>query len=74
MTTTLDFSLETHQKDNGRWYWLIRHIATGRVLENDHHGSATEQECRDEGAPFIGDWYAGHMRVEVPPATKDTEG
>ena len=73
MTTTLEFRLEAHQKDNGRWYWLIRHEPTGKVLENDRHGSNTEQECRDEGAPYIGDWYAGHRSIEAPPASKDTE-
>jgi len=71
MTTTLEFRLEAHQKDNGRWYWLIRHEPTGKVLENDRHGSNTEQECRDEGAPYIGDWYADHMSIEAPPAPKD---
>lgn len=72
MTTTLEYSLETYQKDDGLWYWLIRKTDTGKLLEKGNHGSPTEQDCRDSGAPFIGDWFAGYMSEENPPV-KDTE-
>ena len=69
MTTAIEYTLETYQKpDTGRWYWLIRQPATGKVLETGHNDYPTEDECREQGAPFIGDWFAGYMSDDRPPA------
>lgn len=63
MNKPLEYTLEVQWKpvEDGIWYWQIRKTSTGKVVESSKDGFTTEEECRDQAAPFLGDWFAGYM-------------
>jgi hypothetical protein len=63
MNKPLEYTLEVQWKpvEDGLWYWQIIRTSTGEVVESGKDGFTTEEECREQAAPFLGDWFAGHM-------------
>lgn len=45
-----------------RWALVLANYPkTVEVVESGKDGFTTEEECREQAAPFLGDWFAGHM-------------
>ena len=63
MNKPLEYALEVEWKpvEDGLWYWRIRRTSTGEIVESSKDGFTTEEECREQAAPFLGDWFARYM-------------
>lgn len=68
MNKPLEYTFEVQCKTDvspwGLWHWQIRRTSTGEIVESSKDEFTTEEECRDQGAPFFGDWFKGHMSIQ----------